>query len=172
MDRPLEFCPVYPLFFRHHQVHGQEDNGRGVDRHGGAHFVQGNAGKQGFHVGQGIDGHSYFTHFSFGQGMIGIQADLGEQVKSYAQARLPLRKQVLVASVGFCGAGKAGVLAHSPEPTPVHVALHPPGKGIFSREGQVFFFRQVQGSVDSAQGYAGAVAKTWPPFGKTPFCLI
>ena len=39
-----------PLLFRNGKIHGQEHGGRGIDGHGGAHLVQGDAAEQDFHV--------------------------------------------------------------------------------------------------------------------------
>ena len=50
---------------------------------------------------------------------------------------LPLLQQISVAPVGFLGGGEAGVLAHGPEPAPVHGGLDPAGEGIFPGKVQI-----------------------------------
>ncbi len=79
---PESFRKSAPCFFATAAYSDQQDRGRGVDRHGRGHPVQGNPGEQDFHVFERIDGHADFSHFSGGTRMIRIVADLRRQIES------------------------------------------------------------------------------------------
>jgi hypothetical protein len=114
LDCSLERGPGNFAFFGQGQIHGQEDGGRGVDGHGHADLVQGDAPEEELQVAEGAYGHSHPADFAPGPGMVGIQADLGGQVEGDAQAGLSLRKQIAVAAVRFLGGPEPGVLPHGP----------------------------------------------------------
>ncbi len=104
------------------------------------------------HIAQAADGDAYLAHFSFGEVVIGVIADLRRQVKGHGKAGLPLLDQVLVAAVAFGGVAKAGVLAHGPQPAAVHVRLDAAREGVFAgkaKPAQIVFlwaFRAVFGN--------------------------
>ena len=98
-----------------------------IDGHGGAHLIQRDPLEKSLHICEGIDGHPHLAHLALGQGVVRIVADLGGQIKGHAQPRLAMFQEILVAFVGFFGAGKTGILAHGPEPAPIHGGLHPAG---------------------------------------------
>lgn len=82
------------------------------------------------HVLEGGDGHPHPAHLPHAHGMVGIQAQLGGEVKGHAQARLALGQEVSVAGVGLLRGGEARVLPHGPEPVQVHPGVDAPGKGV------------------------------------------
>ena len=91
-------------------------------------------GEQLVHVRQGIDGHADPADLALGQGMVGVVAHLGREVEGDAQAADSLAQEVVVAPVGLGRGAKTGVLAHGPEPSPVHRRLDATGKRETSRE--------------------------------------
>eukprot|EP00828_Plagiopyla_frontata_P029128 TRINITY_DN37681_c0_g1_i1.p2 TRINITY_DN37681_c0_g1~~TRINITY_DN37681_c0_g1_i1.p2 ORF type:complete len:254 (+),score=34.53 TRINITY_DN37681_c0_g1_i1:23-784(+) len=148
LDGPPEFFGVRPLFFRHHDIHGQQHRRRRIDGHGGADLFKGNFLEQGFHVRQGVDGHAHLSHFPDGHFMVRIITDLSGEIKGYGKSRLPLVQQKAVSFIGLLGRGEPRILPHGPEASPVHVRLNAPGIGVFARESQVrqiIFFHMVQG---------------------------
>ena len=130
------------LPFRQHQIHGHEDGGRGIDGHGGADLVQGNALKQGFHIPQGVDGHPNFADFPPGQVVVRVKPDLGGQVKGHGQPGLAGVQQIMIPLIGFLGRAEAGILPHGPEAASVGGGLHAPGVG--KLPGQAQFFHVVE----------------------------
>ena len=69
--------------------------------------------------------------------MVGVVAYLGGQVEGHGESRLALFQQIPVASIGLLCRGVAGVLAHGPEPAPVHGGLNAAGKGVLPGVAQV-----------------------------------
>ena len=64
-------------------------------------MLERNAVEQRLHVLERIDGHADLAHLAERERMIGIHADLRGQIEGDRKARLPLRKQVAVALIGF-----------------------------------------------------------------------
>ncbi len=64
------------------------------------------------------------VHFSLGDLIIRIVADLGGKVESHGQAGLALLKEIFIPLIRFLGRGKPGVLTHGPEPAAVHGRLN------------------------------------------------
>ena len=62
-----------------------------------------------------------------GAGVIGVVAHLGRKVESARQSGLAGAEQELEAFVGGLSAAEAGVLAHRPEPAPVHRGMDAAG---------------------------------------------
>src|SRR5690606_5701046 len=56
----------------------------------------------------------------------------------HAETRGALLQQVAVPPVGLLGGAEAGVLAHGPQPAPVHGGIHTPGEGVLPREAVPF----------------------------------
>lgn len=130
LHRPRDLVPGHPLRLGHEEVEGEEHHGRGVDGHAGGDLVQGDAVKELLHVLQGGDGHPHPPHLPHAHGVVGVQAELGGEVKGHGQPRLALGEEVAVAGVGLLGGGEARVLAHGPEPFQVHPGVDPPGEGV------------------------------------------
>ena len=63
----------------------------------------------------------------FGAGVVGVVAHLGRQVEGARQPRLTRPEEELEALVGLLGRPEPGVLAHGPEPAPVHRRVDAPG---------------------------------------------
>src|SRR4030042_100688 len=74
-----------------------------------------------------------------GRGGSEIQAELGGEVKSDAQSRLPLGEKKAVALVGFLGRTEPGVLAHGPKAAAVHGRIDAAGEREFTGIAEVFF---------------------------------
>jgi hypothetical protein len=119
-------------------VHGEENRGGGVDRHGGGDFVEGNLVEEDFHVGEGIDGDADFADLPIGHGAVGIVSHLGRQIEGHREPGLPLLEEIAVALVGFLGGAETCILAHGPERPRYIVGCTPrvkgysPGKPSFS----------------------------------------
>ena len=121
----------------HRHVERQQGGGGGVDGHRGRHLVERQPVEQQAHVAQGGDGHAGAAHLARGQRVIRVAPHLGGQVEGHRQAGLPGGQQALEALVGRLGRAEAGVLAHGPQPAPVHGGLHPAGEGELARKPQV-----------------------------------
>ena len=78
---------------------------------------------------EGGDGHPGAPHLALGQRVIRVAPHLGGQIEGHRQAGLPGGQQPLEAGVGGLGRAEAGVLAHGPQPAPVHGGLHAAGEG-------------------------------------------
>ncbi len=75
--RALDLVFGNPLLFRHSDVKGQQYGSRRIDGHGSGDFVQWYAVKQNFHIFEGVNGNTNFSHFTDGFRRVGIIADLG-----------------------------------------------------------------------------------------------
>ena len=129
LDRPGQRLPAHAPLLGQGEVHRQEDGGRGVDRHRDADLVERDAVEQDGHVLERVDGHADLADLARGQGVVGIEAELGRQVEGDAQAGLALVEEIAIAGVGFPGGAEAGVLAHGPEPAAVHRRVDAAGEG-------------------------------------------
>jgi len=145
------------LLFGHGDIHGQQHCRRRVDGHGRAHFVQGDAVKEAFHVLQRRDGDADFAHFALCHRVVCVVANLCRQVERYREASLALGQQKLVAGVGLLGGGIASVLAHRPKAPAVHGGLHPPREGILTRKANLVqvIGLDVGGCVEALHGDVG-----------------
>jgi hypothetical protein len=77
------------------------------------------------------------AHLCPHHGVVGVEAHLGGEVEGHAQSALPLFQQVLEPFVRLLGIGKAGILPHGPEASPIHRGIDPSRVREFSREPQV-----------------------------------
>jgi hypothetical protein len=87
--------------------------------------------------------------------MIAVIPHLGGKVEGHAEPGLSLLQQVLVALVGVLRAAEPRVLAHGPEPPPVHGGLDPARVRIVSGESELFdvrFLVSIQRGVHPLQG--------------------
>ena len=114
LDGPGDLRRWGALFFRHGDVHGVKNRRRRVDGERGADLAEGDVFKEGFHVGEGVDGDADLAHLSLGAGAVAVQAELGGQVEGDREAGVALVKQKAVAKVGFLGGAEARVLARGP----------------------------------------------------------
>ena len=160
MHRAPELIEGDSLLFGHHQVHGQEYGAGRVDGHGSGDLIQGDALEEALHVRQGVDGDPHFAHFALGQGVVGVEADLGGQVEGHRKAGLAGLQQEVITLVGLIGGAKAGVLAHRPVAAPIGGGLHRPGVRVLAREAQflqVVEIRHIQRRIDPGDGDARGV---------------
>ena len=63
---PLKNFTFDPLFFRHREIHGQENGRCGIDRHRSGDLIQRDALKKNLHILQGINRHPDLSHFAIG----------------------------------------------------------------------------------------------------------
>ena len=117
---PLRALPRDPLLLGDQLVEAEQHGGRGVDRHGRRHRVEGDAREQGAHVVEGVDGHADLADLARRDGLVGVVPHLGGQVERHGQARGAGREVLLVAGVGLRRGAEPGVLAHGPGPAGVH----------------------------------------------------
>ena len=125
------------LLFGDGDYHSQQDSGGSVDGHADAHPVQGNVLKEGAHIVQAANGDADFSDLAKGEVMVGIVAYLGGEVESDGEPGLPLFQEEMVAAVALFGGAEAGVLAHGPEATAVHVGLDAAGERILAGEAEL-----------------------------------
>src|SRR6185437_10501448 len=102
-----------------------------------------NAGEEGFHVLERINGHAALAHFAFAAGMVGVIAHQCGQVEGHRKAASAVLQQVLVAQVGFLRGSEAGKLAHGPKLAAVAGGMNAPGEGLLAGIAQIFFVRPV-----------------------------
>ena len=134
LDRARQALARDAALVGHRHVERQQGGGGGVDGHRGRHPLERQAVEQQAHVVQGGDGHPGAPHLARGQRVIRVAPHLGGQIEGHRQAGLARGEQALEALVGRLGRAEAGVLAHGPQPAPVHGGLHPAGEGELARE--------------------------------------
>ena len=69
--------------------------------------------------------------------VVRVAAHLRRQIERDAEARLPLREQVVVALVRLVRGAEAGVLAHRPEAAAVHVRLDAAREGRLAGDAEI-----------------------------------
>ena len=140
----MSFCvvPVIllrrdPLLLGDELVEQQQDGGRGVDRHRGRDLAQRDLVEQELHVRQRIDRNPDPSRLGSGPLVIGVVAHLGREVEGDRQPGLAGVEQVAEPLVRRLGAAETGVLAHGPEPLPVHARVDATREGPLSRGPEV-----------------------------------
>ena len=111
--------------------------GRGINRHGGRNRFQRDAGKEPFHVLDGIDRHSGLAHLARRPGGVGVVADLGGEVEGHGKAVAALGQEKFVTLIGLLRIPHPGILAHGPQAAPVHGGPDAPGEGVLPGVAQV-----------------------------------
>ena len=114
LDGAAQLVGRHALLLAHSNDHRQQNRGRRVNRHANAHLVERDAVEQRFHVVQAADRDADFAHFTFGQLMIGVIANLRGQVKGDGKAGLATFEQIVVAAIALGRGAKTGILAHGP----------------------------------------------------------
>ena len=115
----------YSLFLSNQLIEQQKGGGGGVDRHRGGDLAQWNPVQQGPHVLERVDRHADLPDLTGGEGVVGVEPHLGGEVEGHRQAGLPGLEQRLETLVGGGGIAKPSVLAHRPQPAPVHGGVRP-----------------------------------------------
>ena len=136
LDGAPEQGRVDPVLLGHQLVEEQQDGGGGVDGHRGGDLVEREPGQQEPHVGHRVDGHPHLSHLALGTRMVRVVAHLGGEVEGARQAGLARIQQELEPLVGRLGRAEPGVLAHGPQPPPVHVGPDAPGVGVLTGRAQ------------------------------------
>ena len=85
---------LHPLAATDRLVQGQQDGGRGVDRHRRAHRAEVDAVQQPLHVVDGVDRHPDAAHLAGHLRVVAVVAHLGRQVEGHRQPGLASRQQV------------------------------------------------------------------------------
>ncbi len=93
--------PFQALLLGHRHIHGQGDGGRSVHGERRAGLFQGESPEDDLHILQGIHRHPDHADFLPGPRIVGIQPDLGRQVKGDQKAALALIQQVAKAFMGL-----------------------------------------------------------------------
>ena len=132
-----DLCRSDALLLGNGEVERDHHRRRRVDRHRGAHLVEGDAFEHHLHVLEGVDGDAYLANLGLRQRVVGVVADLGGQVEGDGEAGLALREEELEALVRLLRRAEAGILAHAPEPAAIHRGLHASGEGVFARVADV-----------------------------------
>ena len=115
-----ELANFYSLFFGDSNVERQENTGCGIDGHGCADPIKGQAIKQGLHIFQAGDGDPNLAHFTLRYGIIGVIAHLGRKIEGHGKASCALREEEVIAFIRLFRRGETSVLAHSPEARTIH----------------------------------------------------
>ncbi len=129
LNRATQGLPRDAPLLADRRVECEQDRPGGVDGHRGGDRVERQLRQQAPHVVDGVDRHPHPTDLARRFGVVAVVAHLRGQVEGDAEAGLPLREQVAVALVGLVGRAEAGVLPHRPQPSTVHVGLHPAREG-------------------------------------------
>ncbi len=135
---PPSSVGVDAVLLGHQLVEEQQDGGGGVDGHRRGHLVERQAVQQQAHVGHRVDGHPDLAHLALGPGMVGVVSHLGGQVEGAREPGLAGTQQELEPLIGRLGGAEPGVLAHGPQPAPVHVVPDAPGVGVVPGSAQAF----------------------------------
>ncbi len=123
LDGAAQGVGGHALLLGHELVEQQEDGRGGVDGHRGRDLVQGQVGEQQAHVGEGVNGHPHLAHLALGARVVRVEPHLGGEVEGTRQSRLPCAQEELEPFVGVLGRAEPGVLAHGPQPAPVHAGV-------------------------------------------------
>ena len=115
LDRAAQLLAGHALPLAGGDVEGQQDRRRAVDREARADLVEGNAGEEDLHVGQGVDGHADPADLLLHLGIVGVVAALRGQVERHRQARAAALEEQAVAGVRLLRCAEARVLAESPQ---------------------------------------------------------
>jgi len=129
LDRAAQFLGRHPLFLADQLVEQQQDRGGRIDRHRGGNAVERDLVEADPHVLDRVDRHPGPPHLAEAERVIGVAAELGRQVEGHREPGRAVLDQVAVALVGVLGGGEARVLAHRPEPIPVHPLMDAAGEG-------------------------------------------
>ena len=108
----------------------QQDRGGRVDGHRRRDEVEGDALEQDLHVLDRRDGDAGAPHLALGAGMVRVVAHLGGEVERHREPGLAPFQEELEALVGLLGGAEPRILAHGPEPVPVHLRVDAPGERI------------------------------------------
>ena len=88
--------------------------------------------EQDLHVGERVDRDPDATDLGGRLRMVRVVAHLRREVERYRQSGLPGVQQVPEALVGRLGAAETGVLAHGPQPIPVHPRVDAAGERVLA----------------------------------------
>ena len=128
LDGARQARRVHAAPSRHRHVERQQDRGGGVDRHGRRDALERDRLEEIGHVLHGRDGDPHLAHLAPGQGGVGVVAHLRRQVEGHGQPGLPLLEEEPVPLVRLRRRPEPGVLAHRPEPAPIHRRMDAPGE--------------------------------------------
>ena len=140
----------------HGEVHGPDDGGGAVDGLGDGDLVDGDVGVEAVHVLDGVDGDAAAADLAEREGVVGVTAHEGGEVKGGGEAGVGFGlgglagvEDVLEAFVGVVGGAEAGELAHGPEAGAVALGEEAAGVGELARGGDV--------AGDVFEGFGGLV---------------
>ena len=130
LDRAAQLLGGNALLLADQFVEQQQDRGRRVDRHRGRDLVERDLIEADPHVLDRVDRDAGAADLAVAERVVGVAAELSRQVEGHREAGRAVLDQVAVALVGVLGAGEAGVLAHRPEPVPVHAVVDAAGERV------------------------------------------
>src|SRR5438445_7422333 len=115
-----------PLFHSNGDVERKQNGCGSVDCHAGAYFSKVDSLEETSHVMDAADRNSYPANFPCRPRMVRIEAELCWKVKRCAEPGLAVRYQILETPIGFLSRTKPRVLAHCPQPVPIHSIVDAP----------------------------------------------
>ena len=125
------------LLFGDGQVHGQNDDGRSIDRHRSRDFAKRDAGVEDLHVLERGDGDAALADFAFAFGAVGVVSHERGHIESRGKSSLAVLKQKLKSLIGFHRARETRELAHRPELAAIHIALNAAGVRILAGKAEI-----------------------------------
>jgi hypothetical protein len=128
LDGSAQLLRGHPLLLADQLVEQQQDRRRSVDRHRGGDAVERDLVEADPHVLDRVDRDPGAADLAVAERVVGVAAELGGQVEGHREAGRAVLDQVAVTLVGVLGGGEAGVLAHGPEPVPVHPLVDAAGE--------------------------------------------
>ena len=131
LDRAGQLVARDSLPFGGDDIQRDERRGRGIDRHRSRDLSERNLIEQHLHVGQACDRDADSADLPRRLRCIRIEAHLRRQVERDGQAGLALLKEIAEPGVGLGRRRESRVLAHGPEPAPIHRRLDPAGERKF-----------------------------------------
>jgi hypothetical protein len=112
------------LAFANQHVKAEQNGGSRIDRHRRADVFELDAVEQDFHIRKRIDSDANTAHLTGREWMVGIHAHLRWKIERHRKTGDPLRKKELVAPVALLRRPKPRILAHGPQPAPVHIGIN------------------------------------------------
>jgi len=143
LDGAPEFGAVDALLVTNRNVHRQQDDGRGVDRHAGRDLVEWNPLEDGLEIRQRVDGDAGFADLAGSHRGIRVVAHLRREIERHREARRALVDQIVEPLVCFAGGAHPRILAHRPQSTAVHRRVDTPRVRFLARKSQLFFVVEI-----------------------------
>ncbi len=124
LDGAADAIPRNPVALGYDQVHREQDRRRTIHRHRSGDAVERDSIEQRRHVVNRRDRDAFAPNFAERAFVVGVVAHQRRHVEGGREAVLPLAEQKVEARVGVLGESEARELAHRPQASAIHRAVH------------------------------------------------